>query len=108
MRYVRGRIMMKNWMPTYGLMLVAILLIPVQADSTAIQGLKVNATMSMVDLGDGEVLINYNNATMDMYLMGGNTTVIYDEQLHIWKNGTFTLSMIGRGNLTTPLPTNVS
>jgi len=90
------------------LMLVAMLLIPVQADSMAIQALKVNTTMSMVDLGNGELLINYNNATMDMRLMGENVTVIYDEKFHIWKNGTFTVSLIGRGNLTNPVPLNLT
>ena len=100
--------MTKNWIPIYGLMLVVMLSMLAQADSTAVQSLKVNATMSMVDLGNGEVLINYNNATTEMYLLGENVTIHYDQQLHYWKNGTFTMSLIGRGNLTNPVPLNLT
>lgn len=100
--------MTNKQIPIYCLVLVAMLSMLVQADSTALQSVKLNATMSMVDLGNGEVLINYDNATTEMYMLGENVTVHYDQQLHYWNNGTFTISMTGRGNLTNPIPLNLT
>ena len=72
----------------------------VQADSMAIESLEVNAPMNIKDLGNGELLIDYNNATMTINVLGQNVTVLYDQQIHFWKNGTFIIRMTGRGNMT--------
>jgi hypothetical protein len=91
---------MKKWILIYVLMLLAMLPMSVQADSMAIKSLEYNATINVKDLGNGELLINYNNATMNMNVLGENVTVLYDQQMHFWKNGTFIIQMTGRGNLT--------
>jgi hypothetical protein len=91
---------MKKCILICGLMLLAMLPMSVQAASMAVKSLEYNATINVKDLGNGELLINYNNATMNMNMLGENATVLYDQQLHVWKNGTFIIQMTGRGNLT--------